>query len=281
MDEDVSLKALSKNAVDRISDYLGFSTKELFDQGDFIAIFGGATRDSIADQEIHDIDILALSKSAHRLRDFILEKGYKPLDLYDKDQWEMYRTISIISEPWTFIKDYKIIQIIRPRYMVNKNSPIGTTGTDAFYDVIMNVDLSCCGTFLEKNNHPIKWPPMQIREGEDLMVGEIVLREACPDAILHCMSKKFETKYSKMYNKDRTLHREYKMIDRGWKKINDSDIPKTNNENLKNERNLKLRKMFFKPEYEFQIWKYREHLSDLRNTGYPRQTELMKMMLGK
>ena len=83
-----TLESLTDQILSSISDYVEFDAKEIFEQGDFIAIFGGAVRDSIAKKEIHDIDILCLPESAHHLREFVISKGYELADLYDKDQWE-------------------------------------------------------------------------------------------------------------------------------------------------------------------------------------------------
>ena len=99
----------------RLDDYLEFDSDELFQIGDPI-IFGGAIRDSIADLDIHDIDILAGPRTAERLGRLIENNGYRFSDnLMIKDMVNMYIGIKIISEPWTYLKNGKIIQVIRPR----------------------------------------------------------------------------------------------------------------------------------------------------------------------
>ena len=151
-----TLKDLTDNITNKISEYIEFDIKEIFDQGDYIAIYGGAVRDSLANKDINDIDILCMSQSAKKLAQYIEKYDYTKLELYDKDKINMYKEILVINEPWTFInKNKKIIQIIRP----NNNS------NNYFYDIIRNVDISSCGVFIERKN------------------GEIKLNESCKNSI--------------------------------------------------------------------------------------------------
>jgi hypothetical protein len=246
-----TLKDLQDKVEKGISNYIGFDVKEIFNKSDYITIYGGSVRDSIAGMDIHDIDILCMSTSAQKLREFIVnEKNYQPLDLYDVDTLNMYKGISIIEEPWTFMNDdKKIIQIIRPRYngypTIKKNDPGHTSGYKlAYYNLIKNVDLSCCGVFLEN------------------LDGNIKLREGCKSAIVHCLTKTFKIQeWSKLYEKNRTMNREYKLTSRGWENLSDPlNIYINKNLNLKNERRLKLIELEFKPEYDFKIWTEEDYL---------------------
>ena len=246
-----NLKDLEVKIIKRISDYIGFDVNEIFDVSDQITIFGGAVRDSLAGLEIHDIDILCMSESAHKLRDFLKQKDYVQVDLYDQDSLNMYKGISLISDPWTFVNnDRKIIQIIRPaayRTVLEYSA--------AYRNLIKNVDISCCGVFLEKSNN------------------EIQLKEACKHAIIHSLSKIYEVNmHFKMYSQDRTMHRTNKLQARGWislyrsmTKTSDlcdllSSFDLKNSDILKYNRMHKLNTLEFKPEREYKIWTEEEYL---------------------
>lgn len=243
-----TLNELKDKALKRITEYIGFDAKEIFDQGDYIAIFGGAVRDSIANMDIHDVDIICLSKSAKSLRKFIMEKyDYQQFDLYDPTTLAMYKQNSIIDEPWTFIgPNRNIIQIIRPTIPQAKQSRtpklIDSQMVDCLYEVIRNVDISCCGVLLEKNNYSLSTKPNQ-----PTMIGEIVIEEASKNAILHCLTRIYRVRRNnKMYEISRTTNREQKLSDRGWQSIKENDI--------KQERQLKLMELEFKPEYNYKIY---------------------------
>jgi hypothetical protein len=95
---------------------------------------------------------------------------------------------------------------------------------------------------MEKNNYSLSVKPNQPD-----MVGEIVIEEASRNAILHCLTKTYRVrKNNKMYEMNRTTNREQKLSDRGWKSINENDI--------KQERQLKLMELEFKPEYNYKIY---------------------------
>lgn len=251
-----TLKDLQEKVEKRISDYIEFDVKEVFQQSDYITIYGGAVRDSLAGLEIHDIDILCMPNSANKLRTFLIRNGYEPLDLYDPDVIDMYRGITLISEPWTLMnKNRKIIQIIRPRWngQMFMNKPkdyVNITNTReyqlAYYNLIKNVDISCCGVFLENHDR------------------EIRLREACKNAILSCLSQTYEiNNWSQLYNTTRTSMREYKLTSRGWfniKSINPLSVYKSKNV-IKKERLYKIYSLEFNPEYDYKIWTEEEYLN--------------------
>jgi tRNA nucleotidyltransferase/poly(A) polymerase len=60
-----------------LSDYLEFDSDELFrSKFNLIRIFGGAIRDIIAEQPIHDIDILCGSKALKYIEMILEQNGY-------------------------------------------------------------------------------------------------------------------------------------------------------------------------------------------------------------
>jgi hypothetical protein len=148
----------------------------------------------IAGQDIHDVDILIAPHSAKVLQSFLLSKGWLYHDdIMTKDMVGLYNDIHVISEPKTFILGSKKIQLIRPS---------GSNKIDfyknQFFNLIQNVDLSCCG---------VSW------DGKKLY-------EDYPNAISHCQNKVFSVnKFPKMYSEKRCIHREVKLENRGWKKI--------------------------------------------------------------
>jgi hypothetical protein len=229
----ITLESLTKKITERISDYIEFDVNEIFEQGDFITIYGGAVRDSIANLDIHDVDILCMPDSAYKLRQYIEnEQGYELLDLYDQDSLNMYKEITAISEPWTLMnKNKKIIQIIRPRHY--KSISNEHDYESSYSRLIKNVDISACGVFIE-------------------LKDKIMLKESCKNAILHCLSKTFEiNKWASLYNSDRTTFRKYKLENRGWVSL--SSYIDTKNFLLTN-RSLKLNNLEFHPEYNYKIW---------------------------
>jgi len=164
----------------------------------------------------------------------------------------MYNGISIISEPWTFInKNQKIIQIIRPRFFSNINFPCNPKEYEKSYvNLVKNVDISACGVILEKKNNTI------------------LLKESCQNAILHCLCKYYDVNESAiLYNYNRTLLREYKLKDRGWKKLK-NDFVFLNLDKNKHEqsiREMKLLSLEFNPEYDYKIWTKEDKLKKEEN----------------
>jgi hypothetical protein len=217
----MKIDELKNKVVDKISDYIEFDVNMIFDVGEYIAIYGGAVRDSLAEMPINDIDILCLSKSAFKIKELIISLGYKELDLYDKDAIAMYNDIHIINEPWTFMNNnFKTIQIIRPAF--------GTP--EHFYKILKNVDISCCGVFLDK------------------MRNNISLKESCQNSIYQCLSKTFIiNSWAELYASNRTLYREEKLKCRGWSIENeDTDTQKN--------RFYKLINLESEANYDYKIW---------------------------
>jgi hypothetical protein len=200
------MKDLNKKIKDRLDYYLEFDSDELFQCGDFIKVFGGAVRDSISEMEINDVDILCAPNSHKRLSNLLLEKGYKLNDyLCGKHLTEMYKSVNNISEPHTFIKGDKIIQLIRPRF----NNQLDIDFREVFNRLVQNVDISCCGVSYDKMG----------------------LKEEYKNAILHCQNLVFSKNLSgSMYDYNRWIHRSIKLEKRGWKEIEDTT---SNNRDLK------------------------------------------------
>ena len=221
----------------RISEHLGFDIQEIFDQGDFITIYGGAVRDSLADTKINDVDILCMPNSAKSLANFISTKyNYTKIELYDQDTLNMYKGIRIISDPWTFINnDKKIIQIIKPHFRESNDY------RNKYMELIKNVDISCCGVYLEHNGY------------------DIVLMEACKNAIVHCLSKVFEiNEWAQLYNRDRTCDRINKLESRGWFNLNNI---RDNAEILRKNRMLKISSLGLPEGDRYKIWTKDEYSS--------------------
>lgn len=198
----------------RLDEYLGFDSNELirpkhiilegilrpvakFRQlvGEpLIRVFGGAVRDSIANQKIHDVDLLIGSKMLHTVEAVLHMHGYVYMEsLAPKDISAMYKDLQIINEPrtWLNTKNMAIVQIIRPA---------GFTASNPIAAVVQNVDISCCG---------VSW------DGETLY-------ENFPDAVMHCQTMRYSTNYSGKMRTSRTASRTWKLDQRGWKQVRGS-----------------------------------------------------------
>jgi hypothetical protein len=204
----------------KIDDYLEFDSHILFkNKYNLVRIFGGAIRDSIANQPINDIDIIVGAKALKEIEFFLENKGYHYMEMLNgKDLQEMYSEIHIINEPHTWVKGKKIIQLIRPvvsfTELHNTSKSTYDIYKQGFRDLISNVDLSCCGVSYDGEN----------------------LYEDYPNAIVHCQSKVYSVnKSAKMYSERRINHRIHKLKDRGWEEIENS---------LEVNRNLKLENIF-------------------------------------
>ena len=184
----------------RLNDYLEFDNNELYIDP-LVRIFGGAVRDSIADQDIHDVDILCGAKSIPLVEAVLSKNGYRFIEkITTIDMVNLYSNINVISEPRTWMKGDKIIQLIRPRLIINVlNSDIYSDKyTENFKTLIQNVDLSCCGVSFSKD----------------------ILYQNYDGAILHCINKIFvQNKDARMYSYDRSNSRSYKMESRGWENV--------------------------------------------------------------
>jgi hypothetical protein len=141
----------------------------------------------------------------------------------------MYREIHVISEPWTFIRGGKIVQIIKPA----TGQSIGTL-IDGYYSLLSDVDISACGVFLEKDRDSI-----------------IKLKESHENAITHCRSAVFETlPNNRMFGDYRTDMRQHKLQSRNWINLNIIEDIK----DVKIERRMKLHGLQ-KPEYNYKSYR--------------------------
>lgn len=191
---------------ERLNQYLEFDNNELY-VNNLIRIFGGAIRDSISGDPINDIDILCGANSVPMLESVLEKHGYIYMNkISTKDIMSMYSDINVISEPRTWMKDSKIIQVIRPRH--TSQSLLDIKNNPEYYEMnfknlIANVDISCCGLSYAKG----------------------VLYENYENAIAHAANKKFYVnKYAYMYSQKRAINRTYKLENRGWEIIEDEDL---------------------------------------------------------
>jgi hypothetical protein len=209
--------SISDKIKNKLDEYIEFDIADMFMSCDTARIFGGSIRDIISDMPINDIDIVCAPRSAEILHKLLISKGYFFMEsLVPKDLSSVYSDIKIISEPHSYVKGSKIVQVIRPRPLTFNPTPgmVGYNPLDNPYeetinDLINNVDISCCGVSFSSN----------------------VLYEDYPNAILHARNKVFSVNScAKMYSKNRIDHRRQKLTDRGWVEIENTKI---NNRDLK------------------------------------------------
>ena len=137
---------------EKLDEYLEFDSNLLFNRTPIdgysiklkrlVRVFGGAIRDIISGQKINDVDILVASQSLELVEFTLKESGYTYIEsLVPKDLASLYSDIHVISEPRTWIKGTKIVQLIKPR--IKSNQP--KEYEQMFIDLIQNVDISSCG----------------------------------------------------------------------------------------------------------------------------------------
>jgi hypothetical protein len=205
-----------KNELDK---YLEFDSSQLFIPKEYLVAFGGSLRDIISGNKINDIDILCLGKSMERAIKVIENEGYVFTDLFSRDILNMYDDIHVIFEPKTYMNARgKKIQFIRPsmneKCSYNSKSAIFEFSAFSYFELLKNVDLSCCGLF---------W------DGETLYESYI-------GSVKHCMEKKFLVlEDNLMYNSNRIDDRKRKMFEKGF-----DEILLRNLTSIKKERMLKL-----------------------------------------
>jgi len=202
---------------EKLDEYLEFDSNLLFNRTPIpeysmklkrlVRVFGGAIRDIIAGQKINDVDILVGSQSCNLVEITLKENGYTYIEsLVPKDLASVYSDIQVISEPKTWMKGTKIVQLIRPRLrFINSMKLQNNTREyeEMFIDLIQNVDISSCG---------VSWDGVNLYENY-------------PNAISHCHNLSFYVnRRAKMYSQRRASHREWKLTDRGWTKIDSDNI---------------------------------------------------------
>lgn len=205
---------------EKLDEYLEFDSNLLFNRTPIeehsikfkrlVRVFGGAIRDIIAGQKINDVDILVASQSCSLVELTLKEQGYTYIEsLVPKDLASVYSDIHVISEPRTWMKGTKIVQLIKPR--LKSNHP--REYEQMFIDLIQNVDISCCG---------VSWDGVHLYENY-------------PNAITHCQNLSFYiNRTAKMYSHKRASHRECKLEQRGWKRIKSDDIAFARDQRIEN-----------------------------------------------
>jgi len=176
----------------RISNYLGFKADDLL-EGTDACYFGGIVRDSIAEQDIHDADIMTLPKSANIIVERLISYGFKKTNFASIGITSIYNNHSVISEPLTFVYYDTIVQLIRPRFLDIEPEPM-----EKFNKLLSQVDISACG--------------VSYSEGK--------IKERCKDAIQHCIDREFIVYNDHIFHhKDRIHCRIAKLENRGWENI--------------------------------------------------------------
>jgi hypothetical protein len=199
--ENEQLKITTSTVIrERVSGYLNFDIDRLFKNRHTLAIFGGATRDSVANKEIHDVDILCLPKATMWLIDFFEREGFKK-SRANYDIEHMYKEVRVISEPITYEKFNTKVQLIRPNpKYYTEISPDNMTDAhyeEVFYKVLTNVDLSCCGIYYING----------------------YAYESCKGAIEDSLNNEFKILEDNiMHNPSRINDRVMKLVERGWKR---------------------------------------------------------------
>lgn len=200
---------LSDKVREKINEYIGFNSDELFPINSLVRIFGGAVRDAISDREIHDVDIIVGSGSLDYVENILTKNGYKYMEsLTPKDLSSIYNDIRVINEPHSWIKGDKIIQLIRPSVgMLEDGKEKEIIYKKSLLNLISNVDISCCGLSYSESDG---------------------LQENYKNAISHAQNGVFYVnKKAKMYSNNRINHRIDKLIKRGWIQLDD-DSPSLN-----------------------------------------------------
>lgn len=202
----------------RLDEYLGFDNTTLYIDP-LVRIFGGAIRDSIADMEINDIDILCGGNSFREVESILLQNGYLNLpEMSSHGLSNLYQGIHVISYPMTYIKNIsgtnRIVQIIRPRQVFEPMEPSKLilpkksleNYIENFKSLIENVDISSCGVSFGMEN------------------DELMLFENYENSVLHCLNKVFTVNmFAKMYSNMRCIDRTFKLENRGWTKISNTE----------------------------------------------------------
>ncbi len=186
-----------------LDEYLEFDSDTLF-VDELVHVFGGCLRDIISDTyrkyPIKDIDILCGSRSCEILTDLLIENGYsyKQGILTSMEMAEMYRETQMVSEPKTFFKGNKVVQLIRPKIPYSYTLPFDLVRDlykQNFYDTLSEVDLICCGISYNGSE----------------------LYEHHKEAIFCCEHKIIKVnKKARMYLPNRISHRTHKLMNKGW-----------------------------------------------------------------
>lgn len=235
---------MNKKIKDAIDFYIEFDSDKLFNNTDYLVVFGGILRDIVAGDEdkIKDIDIMCLSKSRNIATNILLSEGYIRHDLFSPDTFLLYTKIKCIFEPKTFVKGNKVVQLITP---VNINANyrhddprIYNEMKFNFFEILQNVDLTTSGL---------------VFDGEELF-------ESVRNSYYHCKNKYFhEIIGTKMYNEDRITIRKNNLYNKKFKMVKNDDIKFIRSQKILSIRNTipsinKLREKILSNEIKFQIY---------------------------
>lgn len=156
-------------------------------------VYGGATRDIIAEQKINDLDICCLSKSFDNIYEKLVNQGFDALENKNKYLGELYIREKILFNPMSFENNNHKIQLIRPIIDIDSNM------YQEMLNFIKGVDIRACSIIFTSSNKLI-----------ELVSG----------AINDCENKYIKVQDSgKWYHKDRIQGRINKFIKRGWSLI--------------------------------------------------------------
>lgn len=222
----------------RLNEYAGFDLREIYKISKFVRVFGGAIRDSISEREIYDIDILVEKRATDICSDILLQNGYKKSEILSgKDLSAMYKTVSVINEPHTWIKGDKIIQIITPTVSAYSGYSYEVT----YKSILQGVDIRCCGVSFDGNR---------------LYENYINAIEDCQLGLLKIIRENI------MQESNRTMGRIIKLENRGWV---------SSENNIKIKRNKKLRKVIGseKIEYTTEYSKTNANKNPITNDNFP------------
>jgi len=182
---------------DNISTYLKFDADALI-EGTDAHYFGGAVRDSIARQDIHDVDIMALPNSCKTISTRLENLGFARTNYSNADIIQLYSGLHQINEPITFIKNNVIVQLIRPAIGFHADGEVENY-EQKFQWLLGQVDISACGVSYTQHQ---------------------TVCEHCDNAITHCMNRVFVVHENHMFHQaTRIQHRIAKFLGRGWKDI--------------------------------------------------------------
>jgi len=229
---------------ERLTEYLTFDyTKIINEDIDKCYIFGGAIRDSIANQKINDIDILCLPNSMRKIESVLESNGYThstSIGMLHISQ--MYKEVHCIFEPHNWIKivdgEVRIVQLLRPAFGGGNLDTSAISGHSrgrsrekikaefetldyALHYLLGQVDISCCGVHFSHSYG---------------------LRESVKGAISDCLTKNFRIlKDTEMYNPTRIVERRMKLQGREWKMSEKSYERQFKLERLVGEKNYFLK----------------------------------------
>ena len=201
------MNKLTLKVQNRINEYIGFDINELFNIADYCTVFGGAVRDSIADREINDVDILVLPKSNRIIYDYLISNGwFNSSKMKNKDCFSLYKDCKWIFEPTTLYKiidnTIRYIQLIRPVNPDYNKSYNNYTNALTYEHLLTNVDINICGVAFEKDKGVF-----------ETVEGAIIwIKNNC-----YTINSK-----ALLYNPLRIHERNYKFDSRGWNCLDDN-----------------------------------------------------------